>query len=174
MYMPETLTIETIDYDAFQKSPKKESIVTLSIKGSIRSYILNKMVNHKEPFPVKSHITQSSIKFYILNRQEKDPLKRQEWDKTNPLLLFTRSIHRKEIARIRKAFLTIERNAENELVSKEGVDVKKVCRFIQMVWIQDEFYISKEPIRRYLNALCVFYKSCGIRRVKNRSVSHAK
>ena len=172
--MPEALTIETIDYDAFEKSPKKESIVALSIKGSIRKNILDKMIDHKEPFPVKNHITQASIKFYILNRQEKDPLKRQEWDSKTPLLLFTRSVHRKEIARIRKAFITIERNAENELISKEGVDMKKVCRLIQIMWMQDEFYISKEPIRRYLNALSVFYKSCGNRKGKKRSISHAK
>ena len=172
--MSEALTLETLDFDAYQDSPKKESIISLSIKGSIRKIILNKMVKSEVPFPVKSHLTQESIIFYILNRRKRVEQKKREGDDKLPILLFTRIVHRKEIARIRKASTTIEKNVESELVSKEGVDLNRVCRFIQIMWIQDEFYISKEVIRKHLNALGIFYKSCGIRKLKKVSVSHAK
>ena len=165
--MSQQPTIETLDFDAIKDSPKKESIVSLSSKGSIRNHIIEKMTKQGAPFPVGTHITQASVKFYYLKRTKKFQQKKREGDDKNPLLLFTRSVHRKEIARIRKAFVTIERNVENELASKEGVDIQKVCSFIQLMWIQDEFYISKEVIRKHLNALSVFYKACGIRKSKN-------
>ena len=75
--MSEALTLETLDFDAYQDSPKKESIISLSIKGSIRKIILNKMVKSEVPFPVKSHLTQESIKFYILNRRKRFEQKKE-------------------------------------------------------------------------------------------------
>lgn len=84
-------TIETLDFDAIKDSPIKKSIVSLSIKGSIRYHMIEKMTKQRAPFPVGTHMTQASVKFYYLKRRKKFEQKKREDDDKNPLLLFTRS-----------------------------------------------------------------------------------
>lgn len=159
---------EFIKHNEFDGEEKSESIVALSTKGVIRAKIIERMTRGESPFPVKNFITQETAKAYFLHRTRRHEKKKRAGDEKNPLLIFVKSVHRKEVMRIQKAFLTIGRNVENELIVKDGVDIAKVNKFIQLMWIQDEFYISKEVIRKHLNSLSVFYKSCGTRESKNK------
>jgi|GEM_PF-5814714 len=145
------------------KERDKISKLEGTVRGVIRKVIITRMKKREKAFPVETFISQRIVKRYFLNRHTYEELKTKPEDKSIPALFLGKKYHRKEIARIKKAFLTIEKNVDKELVNKDKVDVDRVVRFMQLLWIQKEFYISKERVRELLNAMAVFYVACGER-----------
>jgi len=151
--------IETLNLDDNEENgTKATSRMRLIIRGVIKKELIRNIDMGNKLFPVKKKISVIYIDFYIVKKSFYDaPAATQ-----NAILMNAKVIHRKEIARIRKAFKTIESNIKEELlsmhVSSIDADIfKKIYLYIIYQWLHEEFYISKKIIARLVDGFCVVY-----------------
>jgi len=169
-------------YSAIEELMKEEAMAKStrfrdSISGTIKKEISQKIMNRTLPFPIKVKITEVSVRYYFFNQKtamaRREPLTATQ----RAILNSAKALHKKEIARIKKAFKTIESNIINEIQDTKGVEIEKIVDFVKLMWLNEEFFIAKEKIRSYVYAFSVFYSGCKPKKKKQSkkiSVSHEK
>ena len=151
-----------------QENPSKNTRFRESISGVIKKEIAHKIRNASQYFPIKVKITEVNVRYYFFN--QKTPMARREplTATQRAVLNSAKNIHKKEIARIKKAFKTIRQNVESEIPDAKGVDIEKITLFIILQWLNEEFFISKEKIRSYVYAFSVFFSGCRPKRIRKK------
>lgn len=128
------------------------------VRGCIKKELIGRLVNQTKAFPLYNKNSLKHVRFYVLN------IKRKMDDKDlsqmqKGVLYFAGLYHTKESARIRKAFRTITKNVMLHVGDSKDVDVAKIIQFIQVQWLLNEFFISKDKIVALLKGFSIFYPS---------------
>lgn len=154
--------LETYEFDEndmndedYLDEEKANSRIRSIIRGVVKIELLERLETQKELFPLTNKKSLYYINFYIVKKRfsyAPDEIKRS-------ILDGARSIHKKEMHRIRKTFATLRSNIITETVDMQiGEELyEKIYRYLVYQWLKEEFYIKKTLIRRYIHGLIVFF-----------------
>ncbi len=128
------------------------------VRGIIKNDLIKRMENQLNPFPHKWRICEIGICRYILKKDipingKYDHL--ESWQQN--ILWQGKDFHKKETARIRKAFRTIEARFFDEYKGTKDPNAVKILNFILLMWLKDEFYISKRKITDFISSFSIFF-----------------
>ena len=125
------------------------------IRGVVKIELIKRLEDQKELFPLTHKESLYYINFYIVQKKFHHASKEVK----RSILDSAKSIHTKEMHRIRKAFLTLRNNIATETVDMhiEKDLYEKIYRYLVYQWLKEEFYIKKTTIRRYIYGLVVFF-----------------
>lgn len=154
------MDFEDINIQEIQTEPLKQTRFRRSISGLIKKEIMRRIYNASSVFPIKVKMTETSIRYYYFMQRTAQDRRLPVSATQRAIINSAKLIHKKEIARIKKAFKTIENNTNDTVPNAKEVPVPKIANFIKLMWLNEEFFISKEKIRNYVYGFSVIYSGC--------------
>lgn len=158
--MPKESWLDEIDFMDIQDEDvldekKTNNRIRSIIRGVVKIELIKRLEEQKELFPLTHRESLYYINFYIVQKKFNHAPKEVK----KSILDSAKSIHTKEMHRIRKAFLTLRNNIATETVDMliEKDLYEKIYRYLVYQWLKEEFYIKKTIIRRYIYGLVVFF-----------------
>ena len=149
---------ETYEFNEKDINDRDESSnrIRSIIRGVVKIELIKRLENQEKMFPMKNQKPLYYINFYIIQKRFNDAPKEIK----DSILANAKSIHKKEMHRIRKAFATLRNNIATETSGmKIGDDLyEKIYKYIVYQWLKKEFYITKTELRRYIFGFSVFFK----------------